>query len=132
MLSLAVGSYALMNPVSMPVNNVAVRAPMVRMDESAPAPPKPASTGGALSLSYAAAQARISAVVDIEPASTKSAAMCSRMTAENLMRIRDPDVGSNAAGPPLTEASGLGWDVSTEPKNKADMMVLANKLNPVL
>ena len=26
--------------------------------------------------------------------------------------------------------SGLGWDTSTEPKNKADMVTLAKKLNP--
>merc|ERR1712183_237027 len=35
-------------------------------------------------------------------------------------------------GPPLTESSGLGWDLSTEPKNKEDMIALANKLNPVV
>ena len=58
--------------------------------------------------------------------------MCSRMMAENMERIRDEDVGSNNFGPPLTQASGLGWDVSTEPKNKADMMALARDLNPVV
>ena len=30
------------------------------------------------------------------------------------------------------EASGLGWDTSTEPKNRADMIALAKKLNPVV
>ena len=32
----------------------------------------------------------------------------------------------------LTEATGLGWESSTEPKNKEDMIVLAKKLNPVV
>merc|ERR1719181_949573 len=34
------------------------------------------------------AEARIMAIVDAEPGKTKSAAMCSRMAAENLDRIR--------------------------------------------
>merc|ERR1719472_29925 len=38
----------------------------------------------------------------------------------------------NPFGPPLTQATGLGWDVSSEPKNKEDMIALANKLNPVV
>merc|ERR1712176_1726331 len=67
-----------------------------------------------------------------EPSKTKSAAMCSRMTAENMKRIYDEDVGPASMGPPFTEATGLGWDTSTEPKNKADMMALAKLQNPVL
>jgi len=76
----------------------------------------------------------IMAVVNAEPAKTKSAALCSQMAAANLDRIRmdEEDGGSNIFGPPLTQATGLGWDVSTEPKNKDDMIVLAKKLNPIV
>merc|ERR1719160_2133810 len=60
--------------------------------------------------------------------------MCSQMAAENLKRIRasEEEGGSSPVGPPLTEATGLGWDLSTEPKNLADMQALAIKLNPVV
>merc|ERR1719269_292855 len=79
-------------------------------------------------------EAKIMSVVNAEPAKTKGAAMCSQMAAANLDRIRmdEEDGGSNPVGPPLTMATGLGWDVSTEPKNKADMIALAKKQNPVL
>merc|ERR1719327_841550 len=81
-----------------------------------------------------AVEQKIMAVVDAEPAKTKSAAMCSQMAAENLNRIRmdEEDGGCNPVGPPLTQASGLGWDVSTEPKNMEDMKALAIKQNPVV
>jgi hypothetical protein len=85
---------------------------------------------GEIVLADKEAEARIMAVVNAEPAKTKSAAMCSRMAAENLDRIRDEVVGCAPIGPPFTEASGLGWDVSTEPKNVQDMTELAIKLNP--
>merc|ERR1719243_213701 len=49
-----------------------------------------------------------------------------------MKRILDEDVGPASMGPPFTEATGLGWDTSTEPKNKADMMALAKLQNPVL
>jgi hypothetical protein len=79
-------------------------------------------------------EAQIMKVVDAEPGRTKSAAMCSQMAAANLDRVRmdEADGGCNPFGPPLTTATGLGWDVSAEPKNKADMIVLAKKLNPVV
>jgi hypothetical protein len=79
-------------------------------------------------------EAKIMAVVSAEPARTKSGAMCSQMAAANLQRIRmdEEDGGCDRAGPPFTQASGLGWDTSTEPKNKEDMIALANKLNPVV
>jgi hypothetical protein len=79
-------------------------------------------------------QDKIMAVVNAEPGKTKGAAMCSQMAAANLARIRmdEEDGGSSPIGPPLTQATGLGWDVSTEPKNKADMIVLAKKLNPIV
>merc|ERR1719327_1918249 len=79
-------------------------------------------------------EGKIMAVVNAEPAKTKSAAMCSQMSAENLNRIRmdEEDGGCNPVGPPLTQATGLGWDVSTEPKNMEDMKALAIKQNPVV
>jgi hypothetical protein len=81
-----------------------------------------------------AVEGEIMKIVDETPARSKSAALCSQMTAKNLDRIRldEEDGGSNVFGPPLTAASGLGWDTSTEPKNKEDMIALANKLNPVV
>jgi len=78
------------------------------------------------------AEARIMAIVDAEPGKTKSAAMCSRMAAENLDRIRDEELGCAAMGPPFTMPTGLGWDTSTEPKNQEDMVALAKRLNPVV
>jgi hypothetical protein len=77
-------------------------------------------------------ESRINAVVAATPNNKKSAAMCSQMAAANLARIRSPwtEGGCNPLGPPGTPVSGLGWDVSTEAKNKEDMIVLAKKLNP--
>merc|ERR1719171_2128164 len=74
------------------------------------------------------------AVVNAEPARTKSAALCSQMAAANINRLRldDEEGGCNPFGPPFTQSTGLGWDVSTEPKNQADMIELAKKQNPVV
>jgi hypothetical protein len=85
-------------------------------------------------LADAEVQTKIMKVVDAEPAKTKNAALCSQMSLYNFERIRaeEEDGGMNPAGPPLTMATGLGWDVSTEPKNQADMMALALKQNPVV
>ena len=79
-------------------------------------------------------EGKIMAVVNAEPAKTKSAAMCSQMAAAALDRIRgeEEDGGSNPVGPPFTQPTGLGWDSSTEPKNRADMIALAKQLNPVV
>merc|ERR1711933_650063 len=79
-------------------------------------------------------EAKIMAVVAAEPGKTKSAAMCSQMAAANLVRIRgeEEDGGCNPVGPPFTQATGLGWDTSTEPKNVADMQALAIKQTPVV
>jgi hypothetical protein len=79
-------------------------------------------------------EAKIMAVVNAEPGRTKSAAMCSQMTTTALNRINaeEEDGGCASFGPPFTEPTGLGWDTSTEPKNRADMIALANKLNPVV
>merc|ERR1711933_140856 len=67
-------------------------------------------------------------------ARTKAAAMCSQMAAANLDRLRldDEEGGCAPLGPPFTEPTGIGWDVSTEPKNQADMIDLAKRLNPVV
>jgi len=79
-------------------------------------------------------EAKIMAVVNAEPARTKSGAMCSQMAAANLQRIKgeEEDGGCAPNGPPFTEPTGIGWDSSTEPKNKEDMIALAKKLNPVV
>merc|ERR1719158_1605014 len=83
-------------------------------------------------LADTATQERIMKVVDAEPAKTKGAALCSQMAAANLERIRmnDEEGGCASFGPPFTPQTGIGWDVSTEPKNMADMTLLAKKLNP--
>merc|ERR1719420_720951 len=79
-------------------------------------------------------ESKIMAVVDAEPGKTKAAAMCSQMASANLIRIKaeEEDGGCNPVGPPFTQATGLGWDTSTEPKNMEDMMALAIKQNPVV
>merc|ERR1719201_2125229 len=81
-----------------------------------------------------ALEQKIMSVVNAEPGNTKSAAMCSQMAAANLDRVRmeEEDGGCNNFGPPLTQATGLGWDTSTEPKNKEDMIALAKSQNPVV
>jgi hypothetical protein len=121
MLSTAVtASLKLLQGTSLPVNTL--RASNVMMK------------GSEIVLADKEVEAKIMAVVNAEPGKTKSAAMCSQMAAANLDRIRmdEEDGGSNIFGPPLTQATGLGWDVSTEPKNQADMMVLAKQQNPVV
>merc|ERR1719353_1542949 len=81
-----------------------------------------------------ALEKQIMSVVNGQPANTKSAAMCSQIAAANLDRVRmeEEDGGCNNFGPPLTQATGLGWDTSTEPKNKEDMIALAKSQNPVV
>merc|ERR1719443_1901999 len=85
-------------------------------------------------LADSATQEKIMAVVNAEPGKTKGAALCSQMAAANLRRLRSPpeEGGCNPLGPPFTMPTGIGWDVSTEPKNQADMMELAIKQNPVV
>jgi len=135
MLSLSMCTVSLAHGLRVPTSSL-VRAPTIRMTEvevdAQPRNAAPKMMEETLDLTFAAAEARIKAVVDAEPSKTKSAAMCSRMTAENMKRIYDEDVGPASMGPPFTEATGLGWDTSTEPKNKADMMALAKLQNPVL
>merc|ERR1719486_1764373 len=100
----------------------------------------PVSTRGAVNmkseivLADKEVEAKIMSVVDAEPGKTKAAAMCSQIAAANIARIRmeEEDGGCNPVGPPFTQATGLGWDVSTEPKNMEDMKALAVKQNPVV
>jgi hypothetical protein len=94
----------------------------------------PSMKGSEIVLADKEIEAKIMAVVSAEPAKTKSAAMCSQMAAANLDRIRMDEMegGCMAMGPPFTPATGLGWDVSTEPKNEEDMRALAIRLNPVV
>ena len=79
-------------------------------------------------------ETKIMAVVNAEPARTKSAALCSQIAAAAFERVKadEEDGGCNSLGPPFNQATGMGWDTSTEPKNQADMMALAKKLNPVV
>merc|ERR1719160_769725 len=64
----------------------------------------------------------------------KSAALCSQIAAGNLDRTRmeEEDGGCAPLGPPFTSPTGIGWDVSTEPKNREDMIALATAQNPVV
>merc|ERR1719460_2111110 len=116
--AVATASFALLQGTSLPVN---ARAPTVTMK-------------GDIVLADKELEGKIMAVVNAEPGKTKSAAMCSQMAAAALSRVRseEEDGGCNAVGPPFTQATGLGWDVSTEPKNMADMQALAIKLNPAV
>jgi hypothetical protein len=120
MLALPTASLSLVH--GMPIQNVGFRAPVVSMAKSE------------IVLADKSLEGKIMAVVDAEAPRTKSAAMCSQMAAANIERIRleEEDGGMNPFGPPLTMATGLGWDVSTEPKNKEDMRALAIKQNPVV
>merc|ERR1719182_991579 len=66
------------------------------------------------------------------PSNLKSAAKFNAFWKEGLYRVFDEEVGPARNGPPFNEATGLGWDTSTEPKNQADMEALAIKLNPTV
>ena len=88
---------------------------------------------GNVDLSAGAVSARISAAIDrsyrpgLEPYDRFRA-----FTQEGIYRITDEERKPSAQGPPFTMPSGIGWDVSTEPKNREDMKELAIKLNPVV
>merc|ERR1719191_2383011 len=120
MLALSASSCSLLHaPIQAPM--MALRVPNVNMKSE-------------IVLADKDTEAKIMAVVNAEPAKTKGAAMCSQISATNLERIRmdEEDGGCDPKGPPFTTATGLGWDVSTEPKNKADMKALAKAQNPVV
>jgi hypothetical protein len=72
-----------------------------------------------------------SALVGV-PKRLESAAKFNSIWKEGLYRVNDEEIGAAPAGPPFNEATGLGWDVSTEPKNQADMVALSKQLNPVV
>merc|ERR1719258_778192 len=112
MLALSSASLSLVHGINVPTN--VARASSVVMKSE-------------IVLADKEVEAKIMAVVNAEPASTKSAAMCSQMAAVALDRIRmdQEDGGCDRAGPPFTQPTGLGWDSSTEPKNKEDMIALA-------
>ena len=98
-----------------------------------PAPPVAAvATGGALDLSMAAVEQRMAAAVAGTPRNLVPWENLKAMTQEGINRVMDETLGPDPQGPPFTKESGIGWDVSTEPKNKADMIELAEKLNPVV
>jgi len=120
-LSLSLAPIGLVSPVVVPIGPA--RAHIVAQQKSS-----------AIVLADKEAEARIMAVVDSEPAKTRGAAMCSQMAAANMRRIRMPEEqgGMNPFGPPGTQPSGLGWDTSTEPKNREDMEALAKRLNPTV
>ena len=82
-------------------------------------------------VSSGAVAKRIAANLDGVPGRMQSAALFNNYWQEGIKRIEDPTVGCAPGGPPFNDATGLGWDTSTEPKNKADMIELAKKLNPV-
>merc|ERR1719247_2754001 len=87
-----------------------------------------------ITLADKSVEGEIMAIVNAEPPKTKSAALCSQIMAKNIGRIQaeEEDGGMNPFGPPLTQATGLGWDSSTEPRNREGMAALAKKLNPVV
>merc|ERR1719247_2674101 len=87
-----------------------------------------------ITLADKSVEGEIMAIVNAEPPNTKSAALCSQMMAKNIGRIQaeEEDGGMNPFSPPLTQATGLGWDSSTEPRNREGMAALAKKLNPVV
>lgn len=89
---------------------------------------------GELVLADKETEAKIMAIVSAEPKQTKGAAMCSQFLSTNIARVRaeEEDGGCSPTGPPFTLPTGRGWDTSTEPKNQADMKVLAKKLNPAV
>ena len=72
------------------------------------------------------------------PPSTDRTARASSRTIASVPSRRRASTASptrrkpSAQGPPFTMPSGIGWDVSTEPKNREDMKELAIKLNPVV
>merc|ERR1719271_287357 len=57
-----------------------------------------------------------------------------RTTSVNMKDLRqdEEDGGCNAFGPPLTQATGLGWDTSTEAKGYDGLKEIAIKLNPTV
>jgi hypothetical protein len=110
-----------------------------RLTGSAPVPPvvvAAASAGGfygaGVDIGELAVKDRVSAARDAAPMRLKGWATFKELANEGLYRVMSDERGPDSQGPPFTTANGMGWDTSTEPKNKADMVVLASKLNPVV
>jgi len=119
MLSIPVAS-SLSFANNAPVLRAPARALVVKMDEES------------VDIGPLAVQERLdAALVGVSP-NLKSAAKFNALWKEGLYRVFDDELGPAPNGPPFNEATGLGWDTSTEPKNKADMITLAKKLNPVV
>jgi hypothetical protein len=88
--------------------------------------------GALMDISSDAALGRIMEAVSAEKKKDQGAAFLNNVRLEGMKRVMDPATGPDPVGPPFTQQTGLGWDTSTEPKNKADMVALAKKLNPVV
>jgi hypothetical protein len=119
MLALLSSSHIAYNNVGVP--RTAGRAPTVTMiDEEA------------VDITALAVKERMDGALVGVPGRLKGAAQFNALWKEGLYRVFDDEVGPAKNGPPFNEATGLGWDTSTEPKNEADMKALAIKLNPVV
>jgi len=115
----ALPNYALVNSAPLAARASGAAA-VVKMDETD------------VDISALAVQERMdAAIVGVSPR-LKSAATFNAMWKEGLYRVFDEERGPAPNGPPFNEATGLGWDTSTEPKNQADMISLSKKLNPVV
>ena len=112
-------SVSLVGPMKVPTQSV-MRTTSVNMKD--------------IVLADKALEQKINAIVNAEDGRTKSAAMCSQISAANMERLRqdEEDGGCNAFGPPLTQATGLGWDTSTEAKGYDGLKEIAIKLNPTV
>jgi hypothetical protein len=118
MLALSSASLTLTNGLAMRATN---RAPTINMID-----------GEKIDVSSLAVKERMDAALVGVPKRLEGAATFNALWREGLNRAFDEELKSNSVGPPFTEQSGIGWDTSTEPKNKADMVMLAKKLNPVV
>jgi hypothetical protein len=118
MMLIAGHSMSYVNTVPLAGNNVRVVQPT--MIEEAP------------DISSLAVKERMDSAMVGVPGRLKGAAQFNALWKEGLNRVFNEDMGPASMGPPFTDVTGAGWDTSTEPKNKEDMIVLAKKLNPVV
>jgi hypothetical protein len=88
--------------------------------------------GQGVDLSLSAVQGRLAASKASQDPRLAGWGTFKALANEGLYRVMSPELGPDSQGPPFTDATGIGWDTSTEPKNKADMQALAMKLNPVV
>jgi hypothetical protein len=85
-----------------------------------------------LALTTTAVKTRLDTAASSSPDYLKGWVTFKELAKEGIYRVMDSELGPDSQGPPFTTATGMGWDSSIEPKNKADMIVLAQKLNPVV